>query len=601
MHSTTQTIADKDAETGKARADGVHELKRFEKRMKEAADLERKTQQEALEWNKKLLEQAGAEAKTLKEERNKATDKMQAVSLQLRDSARTAERLEREAKASRAQSTIQALAGFRQKLISTRQALRDMRHMQETQMEEANSFFSDISSEIAGYCSFIAPLTFQRPEALHTERLTQEQLAKGLKHMVAKYRTTSEMCRDLNVEVQNLKGSMRVMCRVRPLKATEVQDGTVVAFREEGVISIHDKTGPKDFQFDTTFGPNHSQQDVFKEASPLLETVADGFNVSVFAYGPTGSGKTHTMTGDKDSKNHGLTYRVLSELFRIQKERAVVVEQQVYLSMFEIYNEQIRDLLPPSGPAGVGGGAAGGTGTKSVTGAGGEEGSVRITMDKKGQVTLEGLNELKCDTFQKGSALVHHGLRCRAVAATNMNEHSSRSHLLIRLTVRSVDRQDGTKKVGKMYLIDLAGSENVAQSGAEGKHLKEAIMINKSLSALHDVMSALSSSSSHVPYRNSTLTKVLTDSLGGSAKCLMYVMVSPASVERSATLSALAFAARCKDIVLQPAKQNVGKVAIEELEAAKKSEGKAKAEAEENLKMYDELVEKTEVTTPRED
>ena len=614
-----RTVSDKDGEIAKAKRDGEEEMKRLEKRLGDAAELERRTHQEALDWNKKLLEQSSAEIKVLKEEKDKVTDRMQNLQLQLRDAKKEGDRLEREAKASKAQSTIQALAGFRTSLISTRQALRDLRSEQESQMEEANGFFAQMSSEITSYCSFIAPMTFQRPEQLHTDRLTPEQLAKGLKHMVAKYRTTSEMCRELNVEVQNLKGSMRVMCRVRPLKRSEEAEGTVVAFREEGVISIHDKTGPKDFQFDTTFGPNHGQVEVFKEASPLLETVADGFNVSVFAYGPTGSGKTYTMTGDKDSANQGLTYRVLSELFRIQKERAVVVEQQVYLSMFEIYNEQIKDLLPSSGAAGIGlgsaaaaaaagsvgatagGGGAAGTRAGATKGGGdgenaGGEGGVRITMDKKGRVTLEGLNELKCDTLQKGTALVQHGLRSRAVAATNMNEHSSRSHLLIRLTVRSVDRHDGTRKVGKMYLIDLAGSENVSQSGAEGKHLKEAIMINKSLSALHDVMSALSSNSSHIPYRNSTLTKVLTDSLGGSAKCLMYVMVSPAALERSATLSALAFAARCKDIVLQPAKQNVGKVAIEELEAAKRSEDKAKQEAEERGRMYDELVEKTEVS-----
>ena len=148
---------------------------------------------------------------------------------------------------------------------------------------------------------------------------------------------------------------------------------------------------------------------------------------------------------------------------------------------------------------------------------------------------------------------------------SNINQHSSRSHLLIRFSVQSVDKKSGQRHSGKMYLIDLAGCENVAQSGAEGRALKEAIGINKSLAALHDVMQALAEKSSHVPYRNSTLTKVLADSLGGQAKCLMYVMISPATNDRLVTTSALKFAARCKAIVLGEAKTNVDKSVFDEL------------------------------------
>ena len=453
------------------------------------------------------------------------------------------------------------------------------------------------------FCSFILPLPHEAPDRIRTETLTPAQLAQGLKHMMGKYRGAAEQNRKLNVELQGLKGAMRVNCRVRPLRpGPEVEEGTCLHLRGLGGLSLLDKGGTKEFQFDHVYGPNSKQEGIFDDARPLLQTVMDGFNVSVMAYGPTGSGKTYSITGagktysstgagarlsatrmcflqvnswgdplvvcalgvpgGASGKHRGLVYRMLEDVFKTIKERAVLVDLSLKVSMMEIYNEEVRDLLAPSP------GGAGKKGQPQAPGPAARE-SLKVTTDRHGSVVIEGLEEYAVDSLAKGQALVEHGLGVRATGATNVNEHSSRSHLLIRFTVHSVDRRTGERHSGKMYLVDLAGCENVSQSGAEGRALKEAIGINKSLAALHDVMLALSKKESHVPYRNSTLTKVLADSLGGQAKCLMFVMISPALRDRLVTQSALKFAARCKAIVLGEAKSNVDKSVFTELEDAR--------------------------------
>ena len=133
---------------------------------------------------------------------------------------------------------------------------------------------------------------------MRTEKLTQAQLAQGLKHMMGKYRGAAELNRKQNLELQSLKGAMRVYCRVRPLRpGPEAEDGTCLHLRGLGALSLLDKGATKEFQFDHVYGPNSKQEGIFDDAHPLLQTVMDGFNVSVMAYGPTGSGKTYSITG----------------------------------------------------------------------------------------------------------------------------------------------------------------------------------------------------------------------------------------------------------------------------------------------------------------
>ena len=496
-----------------------------------------------------------------------AEEKLRASDKSLQESKARVARLEKEAAASKAQTVLQEVFSLRPRLGGARQELQKLRaHVEEVQ-EEAQAAIRDVGDQLQHFCSFILPLPHEAPDRVRTEKLSPAQLAQGLKHMMGKYRGAAEQNRRLNVELQGLKGAMRVNCRVRPLRpGPEMEDGMCLHLRGLGGLSMLDKAGTKEFQFDHVYGPNSKQEGIFDDARPLLQTVMDGFNVSVMAYGPTGSGKTYSITGagvpgggGASGKHRGLVHRMLEDIFKTIKERAVLVDLSLKLAMMEIYNEDVRDLLAPM------------SGTKSKGQPPGHAAreSLKVTTDRHGSVVIEGLEEYAVDSLVKGQALVEHGQGVRATSATNVNEHSSRSHLLIRFTVQSVDKRSGERRSGKMYLVDLAGCENVSQSGAEGRALKEAIGINKSLAALHDVMLALSKHESHVPYRNSTLTKVLADSLGGQAKCLMFVMISPAAKDRLVTLSALKFAARCKAIVLGEAKSNVDKSVFSELEEAR--------------------------------
>jgi kinesin family protein C2/C3 len=503
------------------------------------------------------------------EERLKASDKS------LNENKARVARLEKEAAASKEQSVLQEVFALHPRLGSARKALEGLRAEVLQMNEEASDAIRSVGEQLGHFCSFVLPLPHEAPDRVRTEKLTRAQLEQGLKHMMGKYRGAAEQNRRVNLELQGLKGAMRVNCRVRPLRpGPEAEDGTCVHLRGLGALSVLDKNGTREYNFDTVYGPNNKQDKLFDDARPLLQTVMDGFNVSVMAYGATGSGKTYTITGagisgGASGKHRGLVQRLLEDVFKTIKERAVLVELSLRISMFEIYNEEVRDLLAPSSAPKAGAGQAG------------SRLPLKISTDRHGSVAIDGLEEYAVDSLAKGLGLVEFGQGVRATAATNINEHSSRSHLLIRLTVHSVDKRTGQRHSGKMYLIDLAGCENVAQSGAEGRALKEAIGINKSLAALHDVMLALANKDQHVPYRNSTLTKVLADSLGGQAKCLMYVMVSPASKDRLVTISALKFAARCKAIVLGEAKSNVDKSVFDELADARDKLEKLQVQMEE--------------------
>uniref|UniRef100_A0A7S4L123 Kinesin-like protein n=2 Tax=Guillardia theta TaxID=55529 RepID=A0A7S4L123_GUITH len=417
------------------------------------------------------LDSAMSELSVKQEEAKKREERLEAKKREASKLKSLVNRLEKEAKASKSQAVLRQVMGLRPKLMETRKRFLLLRSHVFSTNESVQSMCDAMLVEMRNYCSFILPLPHEQPEKVNAEKLSGTQLVAGLKHMLGKYRGAAELCRKLNVELQNLKGSMRILCRVRPLRQVEQEDGSCVHLRGLGQLSVLDKGGSKEFHFDTTYGPKSTQEELFDDARALLQTVVDGYNVSVFAYGPTGSGKTYSITGG-GGKHRGMVYRMLEDLFRTQKERAVLVSLQVKISMFEIYNEKIKDLL---------------------SGGVGEQEELRVSTDKHGSVHVEGLKEHAVESLQKGIGLLELGMSVRATGATNLNEHSSRSHLLVRLAVSGQDKRTGERTSGKMYLVDLAGSENVSLSGAEGKALKEAIGINRSLSALHDVMLSLSS------------------------------------------------------------------------------------------------------------
>ncbi|XP_060187485.1 kinesin-like protein KIN-14F [Lycium barbarum] len=366
---------------------------------------------------------------------------------------------------------------------------------------------------------------------------------KGLEVASSSYHKVLEENRMLFNQVQDLKGTIRVYCRVRPfLSGQPDMQSTVDYIGENGDIMIvnprkQGKDARKIFTFNKVFGTKVTQQQIYVDTQPLVRSALDGFNVCIFAYGQTGSGKTYTMSGPDltTDETWGVNYRALRDLFSTTNERRDMIEYEVGVQMIEIYNEQVRDLLVIDG--------------------------ANRRLDIRNNSQLNGLNvpdasliPVKCT--QDVLELMRIGQKNRAVGATALNERSSRSHSILTVHVRGKEIVSGSTLKGCLHLVDLAGSERVDKSEAVGERLKEAQHINRSLSALGDVISALAQKSSHIPYRNSKLTQVLQDSLGGQAKTLMFVHINPEADAFGETVSTLKFAERVASIDLGAARSN---------------------------------------------
>uniref|UniRef100_H2XNC3 Kinesin-like protein n=1 Tax=Ciona intestinalis TaxID=7719 RepID=H2XNC3_CIOIN len=346
--------------------------------------------------------------------------------------------------------------------------------------------------------------------------------------LVDNYNTERVLRKKYYNMVEDMKGRIRVYCRVRPLSKTEKSNNNtnVIQSPDDYTIKVAAKKGEKEFQFDQIFTPDHSQADVFEDTNNLVQSAIDGYNVCIFAYGQTGSGKTYTMIGDSDQTQPGIAPRAFERIFSLIKENSQKFSFSVSCYMMELYNDKLIDLL--------------------VTSGGGDSAKLDIKKDKRGMVFIQGAvvnqaeNPAELQTiFTKGSANRH-------IASTKMNAESSRSHLVIGVVIESTNLTSGAITRGKLSLVDLAGSERVGKTGATADQLKEANSINKSLSALGDVISALSSEQSFIPYRNNKLTMMMQDSLGGNAKTLMFVNISPANYNSEESVTSLTYAARVK-------------------------------------------------------
>lgn len=363
----------------------------------------------------------------------------------------------------------------------------------------------------------------------------------GLAHAASNYQKVLEENRKLYNQVQDLKGNIRVYCRVRPFLPGQQNSLSTVDHIDDGNITIttpskYGKEGKKSFTFNKVFGPSVTQAEVFADTQPLIRSVLDGYNVCIFAYGQTGSGKTHTMTGPSDltTETLGVNYRALSDLFIISEQRKDVISYDISVQMVEIYNEQVRDLLTPDGV----------------------NKKVEIRNSSQKGFNLPDANLVPVTSTSDVLNLMDLGHKNRSVSATALNDRSSRSHSCLTVHVQGRNMTSGTVLRGSMHLVDLAGSERVDKSEVLGDRLKEATHINKSLSALGDVIASLAQKNSHVPYRNSKLTQLLQDSLGGQAKTLMFVHISPELNAVGETLSTLKFAERVSTVELGSARAN---------------------------------------------
>uniref|UniRef100_A0A8C8RGR7 Kinesin family member C2 n=1 Tax=Pelusios castaneus TaxID=367368 RepID=A0A8C8RGR7_9SAUR len=333
-------------------------------------------------------------------------------------------------------------------------------------------------------------------------------------------------------------GNIRVLCRIKPVMEADQQEGDVITavspeHGSDSSVVVHYKGQDRTFELDKVFLPEATQEEVFLEIDPLVQSCLDGYNVCIFAYGQTGSGKTYTMEGVPGDP--GINQRALRALYREMEARAGLWKYSVSLSMVEIYNEVIRDLLGKEPQ---------------------EKLEVKLNPDGSGRLHVPGLT---CMEVTLPSSLpwapglpqiLSLGTRNRTTSCTNMNERSSRSHVLLTVTIAGTD-------CTTLNLVDLAGSERVWKSGAQGERLKEAQNINKSLLALGEVIQALRAKQAHVPFRNSKLTYLLQDSLHKGNKMVMMVQISQLEKNLGETVCSLKFAQRVCKVELGPASRRI--------------------------------------------
>uniref|UniRef100_A0A8C7UN33 Kinesin-like protein n=1 Tax=Oncorhynchus mykiss TaxID=8022 RepID=A0A8C7UN33_ONCMY len=356
------------------------------------------------------------------------------------------------------------------------------------------------------------------------------EVSSANQELLRKYKREMNLRKKCHNELVRLKGNIRVFCRVRPVCRGEHDSAeNMVSFDpdDDALLYLSNKGKLMTFELDKVFHPQATQEGVFQEVQSLVTSCIDGFNVCIFAYGQTGSGKTYTMEGV--AKDPGINQRALRLLFSEVTEKAPDWDFKITVSMVEIYNETLRNLLGDNQ---------------------GEKLDIKMNPDGSGQLYVPGLTEFTVQSPEDINRVFELGHMNRATACTNLNEHSSRSHALLIITVAGVNFSTGHRTQGKLNLVDLAGSERIAKSGAEGSRLREAQCINKSLSALGDVINALRSRHSHVPFRNSRLTYLLSDSLSGDSKTLMMVQVSPLVCNMSESVCSLKFAQRVRTIEL---------------------------------------------------
>ncbi|XP_033713791.1 kinesin-like protein KIF27 isoform X12 [Tursiops truncatus] len=340
---------------------------------------------------------------------------------------------------------------------------------------------------------------------------------------------------------------VKVAVRIRPLLCKEVLHNYQACVRvipnTQQVIIGRDRV----FTFDFVFGKNSTQDEVYNTCiKPLVLSLIEGYNATVFAYGQTGSGKTYTIGGGHVASvvegQKGIIPRAIQEIFQNISEN-LSIDSRIKVSYIEVYKEDLRDLLELE------------TSMKDL----------HIREDEKGNTVIVGAKECQVETADEVMSLLEMGNAARHTDTTQMNEHSSRSHAIFTISLRQVAKnkeaaEDGSwyshqHIVSKFHFVDLAGSERVTKTGNTGERFKESIQINSGLLALGNVISALGDprrKSSHIPYRDAKITRLLKDSLGGSAKTVMITCVSPSSLDFDESLNSLKYANRARNIRNKP-------------------------------------------------
>nr|XP_012317106.1 kinesin-like protein KIFC1 isoform X1 [Aotus nancymaae] len=513
------------------------ELKRCRERT-QTLDQENQQLQDQLRDAQEQTKALGTERRTL--EGQLATVQAQAEQGQQELKKLRARIVELEERLSTQEGLVQELQKNQVELQEERRGLTSQLEEKERRLRTSEAALSSSQAEVASLRQETAAQA-----ALLTER---EERLYGL-----------EMeRRRLHNQLQELKGNIRVFCRVRPVLPGEPTPPPGLLLFPSGpggpsdpptrlsLSRSDERRGTlsgapvpptrHDFSFDRVFPPGSRQDEVFEEIAMLVQSALDGYPVCIFAYGQTGSGKTFTMEGGPggDPQLEGLIPRALRHLFSVAQELSGQGWTYSFVASYvEIYNETVRDLLA--------------TGTRK--GQGGEC-EIRHARPGSEELTVTNARYVPVSCEKEVEALLHLARQNRAVARTAQNERSSRSHSVFQLQISGEHSSRGLQCGAPLSLVDLAGSERLdpglAFGPGERERLRETQAINSSLSTLGLVIMALSNKESHVPYRNSKLTYLLQNSLGGSAKMLMFVNISPLEENVSESLNSLRFASKVR-------------------------------------------------------
>ncbi|KAH7910196.1 P-loop containing nucleoside triphosphate hydrolase protein [Hygrophoropsis aurantiaca] len=446
----------------------------------------------------------------------------------------------------------------------------------ERERDTVSSLKANVSQQSTAHISLTAQISALQAErsalqaqldagtsTISQRNLDLESALRQINELEEEVREGESIRRKLHNLVQELKGNIRVFCRVRPILPSDASPptpdepadaGADIAFpdkrdRKEIVMSSassnamgQERKEVYNFGFDRVFEPHSSQSDVFEEISHLAQSCIDGYNVCIFAYGQTGSGKSFTMEGGSTEATCGMIPRAVNQVFKVAQDlRSKGWEYKMEGQFLEIYNETINDLL--------------GKGEF-------DKKKHEIKHDKSGTRVTD-VNVVSLQSPSEVRSILKVANSRRTVAATLMNERSSRSHSVFTLRISGLNMHTGEQCEGSLNLVDLAGSERLNSSGAasDKERLKETQNINRSLSALGDVIAALGEKSEknekHIPYRNSKLTYLLQNSLSGNSKTLMILNLSPLAAHLNESLTSLRFATKVNNTTIGTAKKQL--------------------------------------------
>lgn len=504
-----------------------HELDEIRRELKAEDDQRQRAHREALDAMEgrhrgELADERAQKSREIQELRARLGSEQQDMSLDL---------LKREREVHEMRSQLEALRSR----LDREQTINGTLQQQVAEMSTTNMTLEDRMRALRAKIEFLESDSKQQSDSFASmEARLQEalSLADEARQKLIKEETERRV---LFNRYQELKGNIRVMCRVRPVLDSSEGDEASLAFPDSKTSAQIEVTGPEErsslgvvnrkvlpFEFDRVFTPAVHNEEVFGEIAQLVQSALDGYNVCIFCYGQTGSGKTYTMSS-ADGMIPRATHMIYETITKLREKSWTYTMEG---SFVEVYNEELHDLLTP-----------------------GRETDSRKRLeirhdDARKQTAVLNCKSVALDSPDKVEAMLREAQSNRSVAATKANERSSRSHSVFILRLVGDNGATGERCEGTLNLVDLAGSERLKHSQAEGDRMRETQNINKSLACLGDVIEALGRGSAHVPYRNSKLTHLLQYSLGGNSKTLMFVMVSPLEAHLKETITSLRFATK---------------------------------------------------------